>query len=327
MRAHNLTIVAGLVLLLTAGLTHATSLSRYAGPFVVVLGIAQDAGFPQLGCYLPHCEPGWRDPGRRRYATSLALVDFAPRATYLFEATPDIREQLRLLNDIAPRDEFPLAGVFLTHAHIGHYTGLMHFGHEAAGLRGLPVLVMPKMRAFLENNGPWSQLVDFGNVILTTLVADKPFTFKALDGDPVVSSERSFAVTPVLVPHRDEYSETVGFRIDGPRRSLLFIPDIDKWERWDRSLVDELRRVDYALLDGTFYAAGELPGRDMSQIPHPFVVETMALLGDAPAEERAKVCFIHFNHTNPLIAPDGAARKAVADAGFCAAQPGQVFRL
>ena len=305
---------AAFVLLLAAISLQATTVIHYKGSLVIVLGIAQDAGYPQFACYKPHCEPGWRIPERRRLATSLALID--RRKTYLFEATPDIREQMYRLQERAPEHEYPLSGVFLTHAHIGHYAGLIHVGHEAAGMQGLPVYAMPRMRAFIERNGPWSQLVEFGNIELRTLT----------DGQPVPLQD-DLSVTPILVPHRDEFSETVGFRIQGSKASLLFIPDIDKWQRWDRSLVDEIRKVDFALLDGTFFRDGELPGRDMSAIPHPFVEETMALLADEPAAERAKVCFIHFNHTNPLIAPDSAARQIVTDAGFCAAQPGQVFAL
>ncbi|NNK37681.1 MAG: hypothetical protein HKP03_04330, partial [Xanthomonadales bacterium] len=61
--------------------------------YLLVLGIAQDAGYPQAGCYRPHCQPGWDDPDRRRLASSVAVIDEAGGATYLFDATPDIRQQ------------------------------------------------------------------------------------------------------------------------------------------------------------------------------------------------------------------------------------------
>ena len=34
-------------------------------------------------------------------------------------------------------------------------------------------------------------------------------------------------VNPFLVPHRDEFSETVGYQIEGPNKTALFIPGIN----------------------------------------------------------------------------------------------------
>ncbi|MEL7448510.1 MAG: MBL fold metallo-hydrolase [Pseudomonadota bacterium] len=280
-------------------------------PYLVVLGIAQDAGYPQAQCYQEHCLRAWRDPALRRMATSIAVVNPAADASYLFEATPDIRQQLFDLHTVAPAERFALSGVFLTHAHIGHYTGLMHFGHEASGASELPVFAMPRMRRFLAGNGPWDQLVRYKNIVLMPLEAGKP-----------VALDSALSVTPLLVPHRDEYSETVGFRIAGPSRTALFIPDIDKWSRWDGDIVEQVRSVDYAFLDATFFADGELPGRSMAEIPHPFVVESMRLFSGLAAAEKARVYFIHLNHTNPLLDDSSSAYKQVVEAGFSVARQG-----
>ena len=281
-------------------------------PSLLVLGIAQDAGYPQAGCEKDHCRPAWEDPARRRGATCLGLIDPAANSTYLFEATPNLPEQLHALHEAAP--DAPLTGVFLTHAHIGHYAGLMHLGREVMGTDGIPVYAMPRLRTFLEDNGPWSQLVDLGNIELRPLAPGEPVDLGAV------------RVTPFPVPHRDEFSETVGYRIEGPNRTAVFIPDIDKWDRWETPLADVVRGADVVLIDATFYADGEL-GRDMSRIPHPFVTESMDLLRDLPADERAKVHFIHMNHTNPLLLPDSPERKAVRDAGFGIAEQGMRLGL
>jgi pyrroloquinoline quinone biosynthesis protein B len=201
--------------------------------------------------------------------------------------------------------------VFLTHAHIGHYAGLMHFGREAMNAQGLPVYAMPLMSAYLSNNGPWSQLVALNNVALMPLGDNQP-----------VALTTSLSVTPMLVPHRDEFSETVGYRIEGPNKSALFIPDINKWADWDTDIVALIKTVDYALLDATFFADGELGNRDMSQIPHPFVAESMALFSNLPAKERGKVWFIHFNHTNPLLDLESPESLRVIDAGYHIAAEG-----
>jgi len=292
-------------------LSLATSALSSEPVFIEVLGIAQDAGYPQTNCYRPHCMRAWEREDLRRLASSIAVVDRRAKAKYLFDATPDMREQLYRLHRAAPDGEYSLAGVFLTHAHMGHYTGLMHFGREAAGTSNVPVYAMPRMRAFLANNGPWNQLVDLGNIRLTELG----------DGKAIRLGE-SLSVTPFLVPHRDEYSETVGYRIDGPNHSAVFIPDIDKWELWDTDIREIIRDVDYALVDATFFRDGELGGRDMSLIRHPFVAESMALFDTLTPGEKSRVIFIHMNHTNPLLIDGSPEQAEVEKRGFRFAREG-----
>jgi len=286
------------------------------GPYLIVLGTAQDAGSPQVNSPADH--PARRGPHRRRYATSLGLVDPAGGQRWLFEATPDFRAQAWLLSRAEPPADaaIRLDGVFLTHAHIGHYAGLMFLGHESMGARGVPVYAAPRMAAFLRANGPWSQLVGYGNIDL-----------RELTPGVAVDLAAGIVLTPFLVPHRQEFSEVLGYRIAGPRRSALFIPDIDAWEQWETDLADAVRGVDVAYLDATFYDDNEIPGRDMSGFPHPRIVETMARLASLPDEERRKVRFIHLNHTNPAQWPGTPARREITRRGFGVAVRGDVFGL
>jgi len=279
-------------------------------PYLYVLGVAQDAGFPQAGCYKPHCMLGWENKETKIGATSLALIDPASKKKYIFEATPNFPEQLFMLEQEAPTDEFNLDGIFITHAHIGHYTGLMYLGREATGADQIPVYVMPKMKQYLTENGPWSQLVSLNNIELVPL------------NDRSVVELASLKVTPFIVPHRDEFSETVGFSIKGPSKTALFIPDINKWSQWKRDIADQVQASDYALIDATFYDNGELPGRDMSQVPHPFVTETMGALSKLSKEQRGKVWFIHMNHTNPLLNLNSEQAKIVRAQGYNIASTG-----
>jgi len=284
-------------------------------PYIYILGVAQDAGFPQAGCYKPHCMPGWNDPEKKINVTSLGLIDPTSKKKYIFEATPNFPEQLFLLEQEAPSDDFSLNGIFITHAHIGHYTGLMYLGREAIGAKGLPVYVMPKMEQYLRENGPWSQLIALNNISLMPLRNDRSEVFNNLK------------VTPFLVPHRDEFSETVGYSIQGPKKTALFIPDINKWSQWKENILERIQLVDYALIDATFYDNNELPGRDMSKIPHPFVVETMATLSLLPREQREKVWFIHMNHTNPLLNLNSDQAQGVRAQGFNIASTGLRLKL
>ena len=187
---------------------------------------------------------------------------------------------------------------------MGHYTGLLHLGREALGGDRVPVYSMPRMETFLSTNGPWSQLVALENIKIKSMYADSSVTLS-----------RKLKVTPFLVPHRDEYSETVGYRIEGPEKTALFIPDIDKWSKWDRNIIEYIKEVDIALLDASFFKNGELK-RDMNEIPHPFVEESMLLFKNLSDKDKEKIHFIHFNHTNPLLIEGSEAQKIVLKNGF-----------
>ncbi len=309
-------VLVGTLVLLLPIVVGAETGSNSAAPYIFVLGISQDAGYPQANCYRPHCMRAWKDPTLKRLTSSIAVVDSEHGAKYLFDATPDIREQLYRLHVEAPDDSHDLGGVFLTHGHMGHYTGLLHFGREAVGADGIRVFAMPRMHDFLSTNGPWSQLVSLKNIKLVPITAGSEIT---LSDD--------LSVVPIQVPHRDEYTETVGYRINGPKKSALFIPDIDKWRKWDTDIRDLVREVDLALLDGSFFADGELPGRDMSEIPHPYVQESIELFAGLADADKAKIIFIHFNHTNPLLIDGSAAQKKVTALGFRFATEGMRLPL
>ena len=142
-----------------------------------------------------------------------------------------------------------------------------------------------------------------------------------------ISLSENIKITPFIVPHRDEYSETVGYTIKGPNKTALFIPDIDKWSKWDKDIIEEIKKVDYAFLDATFYSGTELNNRDMSQIPHPFIIESMERFQDLNKKERAKIIFIHFNHTNPVINLRSKEAKEVLKKGFKIGKINDVFEL
>ena len=285
--------------------------------FLVVLGIAQDAGYPQIGCEKECCKAYYEEKESKKYVTCLALVDRKADQYWLFEATPDITQQLHALQSyVKTKPDYSPDGIFITHAHIGHYSGLMQLGREAMGAKAIPVWAMPRLDSFLRNNGPWNQLVALKNIQLQNLHADS-----------TVDLNTSLNVTPIKVPHRDEFSETVGFIIESSKKKILFIPDIDKWEKWGRNIIDEIKKVDVALIDGTFYANDELPGRNMSEVPHPFVEESMQKFSALPATEKAKIRFIHFNHTNPLLKKESAEKNNVKAKGFGVTEEGMVIEL
>ncbi len=275
----------------------------------ILLGIAQDAGLPQIGCFCPNCERALSDPAQRQYAACLGLVDYAGGQSWLIDATPDFREQWSALRQFAPH--CPPAGVILSHAHMGHYTGLMHLGFEAMNAQGLPVYTSPRMAGFLSDNAPWSQLVSLGNITLQLLT-------------PGLETQLSpnLHLRPMPVPHRDEFSDTLAFVARGPARQLFYCPDIDNWDEWAPDLRAFVSQMDVALLDGCFFNPAELTGRDFSQIPHSLATDTASRLAGVDCD----VCLIHLNHSNPLHAA-GPERAWLAAQGLDVGNFGKRWRL
>lgn len=274
-------------------------------PYIVVLGSVQDAGSPHAACTKECCIDLFNNPDPTRLVTALGIVDPINDKQFLLEASPDLPRQMKYLSSLSKSEKEVPDAIFITHGHIGHYTGLMYLGKESMNAKSTPVYAMPRMKKFLEQNGPWDQLVNINNITLIGLQADSS-----------IQVSNQISITPMLVPHRDEYSETVGYLISGPNKKALFIPDIDKWSKWERSIVALIKQVDYAFIDATFYDSKEINNRDISEIPHPFVIESMALLDHLPEQEKSKVHYIHLNHTNPLLDKSSKATKTVLERGY-----------
>ena len=281
--------------------------------FITVLGNVQDAGYPHIGCEKICCNKNFNSSALN-FVTSLGVTDLVDNKSFLFEATPDISKQLKFLNNNYSSSTI-IDGVFITHAHIGHYTGLMYFGREALGAHKIPVYVMPKMKQFLESNRPWNQLIDLDNVQLREIFKNEKITIS-----------KNLKIVPFTVPHRDEFSETVGYKIIGPNKSALFIPDINKWSLWDKDIVAEVKDVDYAFLDATFFEDGEV-NRPMDEIPHPFIVETINLFKNESIQVKNKIHFIHFNHTNISLQYKNPVIDSIGKLGYNFARFGDQLSL
>ena len=280
-----------------------------------VLGTIQDGGIPHMGCNKVCCLKYFKNNTFRVGISSLGISNLKNETNYLIDATPNINHQLKALIGTSNPSE-KLNGIFLTHAHMGHYSGLLNFGREAMNSKNIPLYLMPRFYNFIQNNGPWNQLVKLENVMLKRIYDREKITL-----------ESNLSITPIQVPHRDEYSETVGFLIEGNTKSALYIPDIDKWEKWNNSIVELIKNVDYAFLDGTFYDEKEVNNRDISEIPHPFIIESLKLFNSLDKSEKNKIYFIHLNHTNPLLNSDSSEYNRVIREGFNVADPNMEFFL
>jgi pyrroloquinoline quinone biosynthesis protein B len=279
-----------------------------------LLGVTQDAGYPQIACQKECCAPVWENLSLRKYPVSLAIIDSAEGKWYLIDATPDMKYQINMFHQIT-KGKLPYMpeAILLTHAHIGHYTGLMDLGREALNSKNLTVYGSKRMKKFLSKHGPWQQLTKLKNIKII------PFEEKAFQISPQIH------IQPLLVPHRDEYTDTYAFIIKGPSKSALFIPDIDKWNLWEYDIIAIVSRVDFAFLDATFHNSKEINfTRKISEIPHPFVEESLALFKDESLNFKNKIHFIHLNHTNPLLRAT-PEKKELEAAGYNVGQQGKIY--
>ena len=279
---------------------------------ILVLGVAQDGGVPHLGCD-KNCCATFRADGRRLFPTSLGIHDRKTGKLLLVEATPAVEDQVALLQRLTAtggRGRKPVDGILLTHAHIGHYLGLAQLGSEVTSTTNLPVYVSLRMAEFLRTNGPWNQLIEREQIEIRVIEPGK--VFQPMEG---------LSVLPIAVPHRDEYSDTMAFKFLGEKGHVLFVPDVDSWVRHPELLPLLLEDTKLAYLDATFYDGRELPDRDLSEIPHPLMVDTMIRLKQWAEDNPHRLQFIHLNHTNPAL-HDHKIQKDVMGQGFCIAERG-----
>ena len=280
----------------------------------VVLGIMQDGGLPHAGCRCERCAAAFADPGRSQYAACLAIVDSRqqPAGVWLIDATPDLKFQLHLLADWLgshprrPGRIRPPDAIFLTHGHLGHTLGLAYFGPEVMAVDQLPVYAPAGLVRVLAESRLWQPAI-------------QRLELKAIDFP--LSLAPDLTIQPIPVPHRDEWAAgTFAYRLTGPNRSLLYLPDIDSWEQWVEAR-PVLAGVDLALVDGSFYSLDELGGRP--PVAHPLIPDTLRLWVGCPG----RLYFTHLNHTNPALDPHSLAYQTILAAGADLVHTGQQFQL
>jgi pyrroloquinoline quinone biosynthesis protein B len=285
-----------------------------------ILGSGQDAGLPQVGSRMAADMTARMDPLAVRLGPSIAVLDDDGRC-FLVDASPDIKEQearlLRIAAYASRTSRNPFDGALLTHAHMGHYLGLAHFGREAANTDRLPVWCTARMAQFLRGNAPWDQLVQLKNIQLHEVVWGPTAPKKA----QTIKPWAGLSIRLIPVPHRGEYTDTVGISVNN---KLLYVPDIDNWDAWPAAS-DEVKKHKVCLLDGTFHSPAELPGRNLKEISHPFITDTVRKFADLA--KSCRIILTHFNHSNPVCDPASKEARVVQAAGFELAQEMMAINL
>ena len=286
--------------------------SRYD---ILVLGTVQDGGYPHIDCKSRCCLDAWKDASLKKYISSIAIVDHEHKKYFLVDITPDFSEQLNMLYKTYSA-KYVLSGIFLTHAHVGHYTGLFKLGLEMMNSDSVPVYAMPKLMKFLQNNSSTNFLFESNNIV-----------GHIINNNQNIKLSENFNITPFFVPHRNELSETVGYKMQSNNKSVIYIPDIDSWEEWNLNIIDVVKQNDILMLDGTFYNKDELSSRDINKIPHPSILESLEIFRKLPINQKKKIYFTHLNHTNNLLRENSTEYKDVIDKNFNILKDQQIFML
>jgi pyrroloquinoline quinone biosynthesis protein B len=221
------------------------------------------------------------------------------------DASPDLKPQLDMVvREMGSKQGVPVKGILLTHAHMGHVLGLWQLGKEAMDTKEIPVFCTPKMNKFISENYPFSLLVQRKNIVINEIQDNVEFEIG------------NFKCKSILVPHRNEIADTVGFIVQSQKR-MIYIPDID---HWTQEIIDEIKKTALALIDGTFYSKDEIPR--FEEVPHPPMLETMELLKGVETE----IYFTHINHTN-AINFNGKERVNIENQGFKVVYDGMIFEI
>ena len=282
---------------------------------IFIVGTTQDGGYPHIGCNLECCQDAWNNPGLKRYASSIAVVNNQNKKYFLIDVTPDVSEQLHMFYSVYG-NSYSLSGIFLTHAHVGHYMGLFKLGLEMMNSNKIPLYAMPEMMKFLKDNSSTNFLFESNNI------ADNIIKEKQL-----IELDANLSISPFYVPHRNELSETVGYKIKSDDKSVIYIPDVDSWEECDFNILDMVSQNDYLFLDGTFYDKSELYTRDISKIPHPSIIDSIKTFKSLSNDNKSKIFFTHLNHTNNLLRKDSDEYKTVIEKKYNILHEKQKFLL
>ena len=273
---------------------------------ILVLGSAQDAGVPQIGCLCANCKEARKNRAFERFGPSIALLHPRKKFCYIIDASPDIKQQIEIIrNHLTINNNFPITAIFLTHAHYGHCSGLWQLGKECISVKNLPVYCTSKMKSFLATNHPFHHLIDDKNIQINDFLIDEELDFEG------------FSIKSFEVPHRNEFADTVGYKIKSDK-TLIYLPDIDDW---NDQILEIISEADFALIDGTFYSSTELPRSIV--VPHPPIDRSIELMKDFDT----KIYFTHLNHTNKILIRNGKEKKEIIKKGFKIASDGLVLEI
>lgn len=297
-----------------------------------IIGSAAGGGFPQWNCNYRLSRGAWNGDPAFRPRTQSSLAASANGTDWvLFNASPDIRQQIAATPEIQPRADGPLRStpiraVVLTNADVDHIAGLLSLREREpfalyATRRVLDVLRSNSVFNVLDTSvvqrreleiGAVTELLDAsgtptGLVVETFNVPGKVALFL----EDAAKADTGFGT---------EEGDTVGVRLslDEGDRAAFYIPGC---ARVDDKLKARLQRADCLLFDGTLYTDDEMieagigskTGARMGHVHMSGPDGSIAALSDLAIANRI---FVHINNTNPVLDDASAEHAQVVEAGW-----------
>src|SRR5262245_7422090 len=307
---------------------------------IKVLGSAAGGGLPQVNCNCRNCAAVRRgDSGLRPRTQSSLAVSRDGNAWALFNASPDLRQQVAATPELAPHisagvRSSPIKAVVLTNGDVDHVAGLLSLREGVS----FTLYASERVLGALLANSLFDVL-DRRLVPRIPLPIGEPTEIGPFDPPPGLTIE-AFAV-PGKVPlyledpgaGRDlgtREGDTIGLEISDPASGAAFFY-IPACAAVDKELAERLNGAALVLFDGTLYSDDEMIAQGLStktgkRMGHISMSGSDGSLAAFRSLEVKRRIFVHINNSNPVLRPDSPERAEVERAGWEVAFDGRESR-
>ncbi|MES2255159.1 MAG: pyrroloquinoline quinone biosynthesis protein PqqB [Pseudomonadota bacterium] len=307
---------------------------------ILVLGAAAGGGFPQWNsndATARRTRAG--DPGARPRTQSSIAVSADEKHWVLFNASPDLRQQINERRQLQPGADTPLraspiAAVVLTNADVDHVAGLLNLRES----QKFAVYGHARVLDVLARNSIF-------NVLNPDFVARRPMpletdlTLRNGDDESLGIRIRAFTVPGKVAlwledKNADNFGttdgDTIGLEItDRDGASFFYIPAC---AQMTPALADRLRGASLVFFDGTLWRDDEMiaagvgtkTGNRMGHMSCDGNAGSIAAFAGLNVQRKI---FIHINNTNPLFVANSPERALAEAAGWLIADDGMEMQL
>ena len=298
---------------------------------VLVLGSAAGGGFPQWNCNCSNSAEARKNPNKAKPRTqsSIAVSSDSGKNWFLFNASPDLRQQINDNIALQPKNGIrhsPILGVFITNGDIDHIAGLLNLRES----HPLSIYATKKVLNILSSNSVFNVLnpdfVERREVSLnqTTLLKDKNNSSTGIEVEvfPVPGKVALFLEDETKGKNfgTDE-EDTIGLKIIDTmtKKFFYYLPACAKLTD---NLKEKLKGAPMVFFDGTLWEDDEMLTANVGVKKTGQRMGHMSMSGNNGTIEIfknlnvKKKFFIHINTTNPALLEDSPERKKINEEGW-----------
>jgi pyrroloquinoline quinone biosynthesis protein B len=309
-----------------------------------ILGSAAGGGFPQWNCNARlsrAVREGKAGFLARTQSNIAASAD--KRGWALFNASPDLRQQIAAAPMLHPRADgpprnSPIEAVVLTNADVDHIAGLINLREREP----FTLYAADRVLATLAANSIFNVL-DPAVVERRALPFNRPLPLEGPEGRLGLTIE-AFPVpgkialfledrTKADANYGSEAGDTIGLRIAadgaGQAQACYYIPGC---ARVDGALLDRVEGAGCLMFDGTVFTDNEMQEARVgtktgTRMGHLAISGPEGSLQAFRGLRTARKIYVHINTTNPILEPGSDAERQVKAAGWEVAYDGMEIEL